>query len=190
MRAATEPSVIAAGSDLVIRLKQLDANLSERADAMAGRETCFIGQIHAGEIYNQFPQECRLEGTRRWLPGVAPAAVEREFRDVLDGLAGDRKVTVDLEWLAVRDAFKLDTADPLVTIFQEAHAAVSGAPLPHGAKAFVDDGNCFWGRKNLPAITHGPRGSGAHTVNEWVEIDDLVRVAQVYALTAARYCCA
>jgi len=30
---------------------------------------------------------------------------------------------------------------------------------------------------------------GAHTVNESVSLDELVRVAQVYALTAVAYCC-
>ena len=62
-----------------------------------------------------------------------------------------------------------------------------GAPLPTGAKPFVDDGNCFWARR-IPAITHGARSGGQHTVHEWVSIDDLVRLAKVYALTAVTYC--
>jgi len=98
MRPASEPSVIAAGAELVGRLNKLDAALAGRCDPLAGRETVFIGQIHSGEIYNQYPQECCLEGTRRWLPGVAGAAVEREFRTVLDGLARDTGAAVALEW--------------------------------------------------------------------------------------------
>ena len=37
------------------------------------------------------------------------------------------------------------------------------------------------------AITHGPR-AGAHTLNEWVSIDDLERVAHLYTLTAVAFC--
>ena len=37
----------------------------------------------------------------------------------------------------------------------------------------------------MPAITHGPRAGGQHTVSEWVEIDDLVRVAWLYATATA-----
>ena len=62
------------------------------------------------------------------------------------------------------------------------------APLPLGAKPFADDGNSFFGLGPIPAITHGPRAGGAHTLEEWVSIDDLVRVALEYALTAVRYC--
>ena len=48
----------------------------------------------------------------------------------------------------------------------------------------------FHGLKRIPAITHGPKAGGQHTVSEWVSIEDLVRVAAVYALTAAGYCVA
>ena len=44
--------------------------MAGRFDALAGCETVFVGQVHSGEIFNQYPQECWLEGTRRWLPGV------------------------------------------------------------------------------------------------------------------------
>jgi succinyl-diaminopimelate desuccinylase len=52
---------------------------------------------------------------------------------------------------------------------------------------FVDDGNAFWGLAGIPAITHGPRSGGQHTVNEWIDIDDMVRVATLYATTAIAY---
>ncbi len=188
MRTADQPSVIAAGAELVQRLGKLDTSVATRSDPVAGKESCFIGQIHSGEIYNQYPQVCQLEGTRRWLPGVDRHAVEREFRGVLEDCAGACGVSAELDWVFTRDAFRLDLSDPLVSIFQKVHADLCGKPLPTGAKPFVDDGNCFWGRKGIAAITHGPRGGGAHTVNEWVVIDDLVRVAKVYALTAFEYC--
>src|SRR5581483_6591408 len=65
-----EPSVIAAGAELVARLNQLHGKLSAKSDPMAGSESLFTGQIHSGSIYNQYPQECWVEGTRRWLPGT------------------------------------------------------------------------------------------------------------------------
>jgi acetylornithine deacetylase/succinyl-diaminopimelate desuccinylase-like protein len=192
MRPPDEPSVIAAGADLVGRLGKLGEALARRggADAsrLAGPESVFVGQIHSGEIYNQYPQECWLEGTRRWLPGVARAEVEAEFRALLAGLERDTQTTVTAEFRFIRDAFKLGEGDPLVLAFQQAYAEMQGAPLPVGPKPFVDDGNSFYGLAGVPAITHGPRAGGQHTLHEWVEIDDLVRVATLYALTAVLYC--
>ena len=75
---------------------------------------------------------------------------------------------------------------PLVVAFQSAYAAVTGGALPPGDKPFVDDGNQF-AAFGIPAITHGPAGTGAHTLHESVPLSELVRVAQVYALAAVAY---
>jgi len=191
MRPTDEPSVIDAGAELIARLRQFGGFLANKSDPEAGTETVFIGQVHAGEIFNQYPQECRLEGTRRWLPGARPQEVEQEFRGLVDQVARRTKTTIDVDFQTVRDGFRLDRHDPLVASFQEAHAAASdGRTVPFGAKPFCDDCNTFWALANIPGITHGPNASGAHTLHEWVSIDDLVRVAHLYALTAVSYCAA
>jgi acetylornithine deacetylase/succinyl-diaminopimelate desuccinylase-like protein len=188
MRPPEEPSVIAAGADLAVRLRELSERLAARTDRLAGPETVFIGQMHSGEIYNQYPQECWLEGTRRWLPGTTREQVEGEFRALVQGLAAQTKTTAAIEFRFIRDAFRLEESPPLLAAFQACYTAIRGRPLAEGAKPFVDDGNSFWGLKQIPAITHGPTAGGQHTVHEWVEVDDLVRVAHLYALTAVVFC--
>ncbi len=183
-----QPSVIYAGADLVRRLQELDRSVASKSDPLAGRESCFVGRIASGEIYNQAPIEFQLSGTRRWLPGTDVASVEREYRSILTDVATASGTRVEGRFLLIRDAFSLDRADPLVGAFQEATTAVSGAPLPIGAKPFVDDGNTFCSGAGVPAITHGPNARGAHTIHEEVPIDELVRVAAVYALTAIGFC--
>jgi acetylornithine deacetylase/succinyl-diaminopimelate desuccinylase-like protein len=188
MRPPDEPNVLAAGANLVVRLGQLQQLLMRQVDALAGTPSVFVGQFHGGEIYNQYPQECWLEGTRRWLPGTGRPEVEREFRAILDLLARDTRTTIGVEFRFIRDAFHLPQEDPLVSAFQSAYETISGRRLAVGPKPFVDDGNSFSGLRGIAAITHGPRAGGQHTVNEWVSIDDLERVAHLYALTAALYC--
>jgi acetylornithine deacetylase/succinyl-diaminopimelate desuccinylase-like protein len=188
MRPVNEPSVIAAGAELVARLQRLHETAARKADPLAGSESVFIGQIHSGEIFNQYPQECLVEGTRRWLPGTRRDEVERELSDLFRQLERDTGAAVSAEYCLMRDAFRLDQQDPFVTAFQQSYEATAGRALPLGAKPFCDDGNSFWALAGVPAITHGPQAGGAHTLHEWVSIDDLVRVAQVYALTAAAYC--
>jgi len=189
-RPMDEPSVIAAGGDLVGRLERFAKTLALDAHPVCGSPSVFIGQIHSGEIFNQYPQECWLEGTRRWLPGDDHKRVEAEFRALLDSLASDRGVSIDCDWLMIRDAFHLDPDAAIVSDFQACHTLISGEPLTVGPKMFVDDGNSFWSLAKVPAITHGPRSGGAHTISEWIEIDDMVRVARLYAATAVRFCSA
>lgn len=184
-----EPNVIEAGASLVGRLLQLDGELARKQHPLAGRESLFIGQIHSGEIFNQYPRECRLEGTRRWLPGTKRTEVERELRTLVNDLQRDTGVSADLDINLMRDAFVLPEDHTFVGLFREMFQLTSdGKTLPIGAKPFCDDGNSFWDLAHVPAITHGPNAGGAHTLNEWVSIDDLMRVARLYALTAARFC--
>ncbi len=187
MRPLNEPSVIAAGAELVSRLGRLDAALAAEVDPVAGPSSVFVGQIHAGDIYNGFPQTCWLEGTRRWVPGTNQAVVERDFRALVAGLEEDSGVSIELTYQRVRDAYFLDQDDPFVSLFVQAYEATAGRPLPRGPKPFVDDGNSFWALGSVPAITHGPDAEGQHTLEEWASIDDLVRVAGLYALTAALF---
>jgi acetylornithine deacetylase/succinyl-diaminopimelate desuccinylase-like protein len=182
------PDVIAAGCELVRRLKQLNVELARRPHPIAGPGTVFIGKFTAGEIFNQAPTECRIDGTRRWLAHESVSDVADEYRRVLREVAAETGTNIDSEFHARRDAFEIDPATPFVAAFQESYRAVTGKTLPIGAKPFVDDGNAFVARRGIPAITHGPDARGAHTLNERVPVAELVRVAQVYALTALAFC--
>ena len=86
--------------------------------------------------------------------------------------------------MLIRDAFALDPADPLVAAFQECYRGDLGLAAAHGPQAVRRRRQQLLGAGGIPAITHGPRAGGQHTVSEWVEIDDLVRVAMLYAATA------
>ena len=183
-----EPSVISAGAGLVARLEELNGQLSYAQLPMAGSESMFIGSFQSGSIYNEYPHSCRLEGTRRWLPGTRYSDADRELRQVCAQVATETGTHIEVKTRLMRDAFRLDLEDRFTEIFQNAYKSTSGRELPHGGKPFVDDGNSFWSSAGIPAITHGPTAGGAHTTDEWVDIDDLVRVSGLYALIATMYC--
>jgi acetylornithine deacetylase len=183
-----QPSVIGAGAELVRRLGDWDRQVAGKTHPLAGRESVFVGLAAGGEIYNQSPTRYQIKGTRRWLAGTPFADVEREYRGLIDDVARQTNTTIDARLVFCRDAFELDPGNPLAAAFQSAHAAATGRTLPIGPKPFVDDGNSFIAHGRVPAITHGPDAKGAHTVNETVPVAELVRVAEVYALTAIAFC--
>jgi len=183
-----QPNVIVAGADIARRFADLDQQLSTQTHPLAGRESIFLGQVHSGEIFNQSPTQLKLAGTRRWLPGTDAAEVEKCIRDILTSVIAETKTLVEMEFLLARDAYEIDEQDPFVDAFQSAHENATGERLPIGAKPFVDDGNTFVQLGGIPAITHGPNATGAHTVNEEVPVRELERVAFVYALTALEFC--
>lgn len=182
------PDVVGAGAQLVNRLHTWHEHLKQNSDPYSGHDSTFVGSIRAGEIYNQAPTECIVEGTRRWIEPGSGAAVRAEFAQFLDDMASETGTEIGVEFVVQGEAYRIDADSGIVRAFQQAHTAVTGAPLPVGPKPFVDDGNRFAAVGGIPALTHGPAATGAHTLNEAVAVDELVRVAEVYARTAIAFC--
>jgi acetylornithine deacetylase/succinyl-diaminopimelate desuccinylase-like protein len=180
--------VIATGAELTLRFRALHERLKQKSHPHAGHDSIFIGRLQAGEIYNQAPTQCTLNGTRRWITPGSSEAVQAEFKQVLADLAQSSGTQIEANLTIQGDAFQIEPTNPLVTAFQAAYRAIRGAPLPLGGKPFVDDGNTFAALAGIPPLTHGPDATGAHTLHERVPVAELVRVAQVYALTAIGYC--
>ena len=187
LRPADLPNVVAAAARMTDRLYLLAEDLKARSPG-PGIETVFIGQLEAGEIYNQAPVEAQLAGTRRWtMPGTGDKAIA-EVQSIVDEVAQSYGVSVSFTATRQGEAFSIDEGEAVVEAFQAAHTASTGRRLPAGEKPFLDDGNLFLAHAGIPAITHGPDAHGAHTTDEWVSVDELVRVAEVYALTAVAFC--
>ena len=188
LRPAGTPDVIAIGAELVRRLHAQNVPLSTITAPYVGSDSIFIGKFHSGEIFNQSPTECLMSGARRWVTPGAREQVLSDFRGLLDELAEETNTTISVEFDVPGDAFTISADQPLAAAFQAAHTEVTGAPLPLGNKPFVDDGSIIIDETGRPAITHGPAATGAHTLFEQVTLDELVRVARVYALTALHFC--
>ena len=183
------PDVLGTGAEFVMHIRALNKQVSSISADGVGSESAFVGRIESGEIFNQAPMTCRVEGTRRWVRPGSVDAVRAEFEALLFDLSKKSGTRIGIaDWEVTGDAFQIEENNPLVSALQKAHCSVAGRVLPVGAKPFVDDGNQFIARAGITALTHGPAAHGAHTTQERVSVDELLRVARVYALTALRFC--
>ena len=189
LRPAGLPDVVGVGAELIQRLKALCERLSAKIAPHVGSDSVFVGRMESGEIYNQSPVKCRIEGTRRWVAAGSEPKAKRELEELLAALAVESGTRVNLvDWVVPGDAFTVDEQSPLFAAFQGAHEVVTGNVLKVGAKPFIDDGNGFMNVGGVQALTHGPCATGAHTLDEEVPVAELLRVAKVYALTAFDFC--
>ena len=188
LRPAGLPDVVAVGAEVVLRLNALNEHLRDQTAPYVGSDTLFIGRVEGGQLYNQVPVQCRIEGTRRWVAAGTEPAARREMEALLADVAAASGTRIRLaDWNMPGDAFAVDQNSPLVGAFQSAYEQITGAPLRLGGKPFIDDGNVFMAA-GIEALTHGPCATGAHTTDEQVSVAELVRVAKVYALTAQAFC--
>jgi acetylornithine deacetylase len=141
-----------------------------------GPPTLSVGRIEGGVSVNTVPDECVIEIDRRLLPGEDPQAAWGDFRDHL--LARSPvPVVCDPVWMAC-PALGSDLAAEVRSRLGRAIDAVEGrhevlaVPFGTDASSIAEAG--------IPAVVFGPGDiAQAHTKDEWVELDQIDRAAEI-----------
>jgi acetylornithine deacetylase len=179
------PHPLLAAARVIEAIGRRTEELALQEHPRVGAETYFVGEVHGGDFYNRFPASCRIVGTRRWAPGNSLAAVEEEYRALLDSVAAETGCEIELDLRLVRGAYGIDPGHELVRALQAAHEEVTGRTLEPVGWKVVADGAIF-SAAGIPTVYHGPVGSGAHADVEYVEIAELERAANVYVALLRR----
>lgn len=182
------PHPILAGARLVSLFEKRAAELARNEVPYAGPESLFVGEIHGGDFYNRFPGSCRIVGTRRWAPWESFEKARSEIEAMCDQVAREFGLTVDLTMEKTRDGFQVSEDDRLVQVVRRAYQQVTGKELPFAGLRSVADASVFNTTGGIPALYHGPGGTGHHGDVEAMPIAELVRAAKVLALCALEFC--
>jgi succinyl-diaminopimelate desuccinylase len=108
--------------------------------------------------------------------------------DRLLGLERCRDLTVGLDVLTDRPCTRTSPDDPVVQAADWATRIVSGREPVYGGVPGATDGTFLWAVKRIPIVTMGAGDREVpHQKDEWVDLDQLVATAQIYALIALHY---
>jgi acetylornithine deacetylase/succinyl-diaminopimelate desuccinylase-like protein len=170
-------------------LDALDARLAQRPPhALAGPDQINVGIVAAGDYPNRLPVRLRVTGTRRWGPGQTAESVREELAEVAEGIALATSLRCTVELDGAREPFEVPAADALVGALRRAAHHVAGRPPAEIGLPLVGDASLYVDALGITAIYYGPAYDTAHSDAERVSVDQLLRVAQVYALAALNYC--
>jgi len=154
---------------------------------------------------NVMPGEAKLLVDVRTIPGQSHEAIReglkalahqvehavREHYDAYDReLAVQRphNLKVNVEFITDRPCTKTDKQDAIVLAADWATRHVSGKEPVHAGVPGATDGTFLWQKRNIPIVTMGAgEREVAHQADEWVDLDQLVETARIYALSALHY---
>lgn len=77
---------------------------------------------------------------------------------------------------------------PLLPLLEQEMRAVCGAEPEMRGAPFACDAFVFNLHSPTPAIVWGPSGANAHAVDEYVEVESLLRMTELYARTIVKWC--
>lgn len=111
-----------------------------------------------------------------------------ESYDACLGLERSRAMKVEVAFLTDRPCTYTEQQEPIVTSAVWATREILKTEPVFGGVPGATDGTFLWARKGIPIVTMGAGNRQVpHQVDEWVDLDQLIETAKIYALTALRY---
>lgn len=147
-----------------------------------------IGGIEGGAPYrpNYFPGLCTIYVDVRMPPQVRPVTIKHEMETTLNGLGIEYEMEIYKSLLGHEGK----GVEPLVRSAEEVYQYLFGENIkpeaPDRASIWTDTN--VYNELGIPAIKIGPRGRRIGPRNEEIEIDVMVKAAQIYALMALDIC--
>jgi acetylornithine deacetylase len=166
---------------------------SHPAFSRPGHFTLCPVTFHGGKGISFIPDECVIEYLVWHTPKDSPDQVKKEIEEHVARFAATdpwlRENPPEVEWWDFWwPPFDIPRDAPISKAVATAYEAALGEPAKFDGFAAVDDG-AFLNQAGIPAITIGPGDLKlAHCHNEYVEIEELVDAAKIYALLIAEWC--
>ena len=154
---------------------------------------------------NVMPREAQVLVDIRTVPGQSHleiknnlnglcARVEEQIHknyeryDRLLDLDRDHRLQIKMEILTDRPCTLTQGSDPIVQAADWSTRHLTGKEPIYAGVPGATDGTFLWARKQIPIVTMGAGDRQVpHQIDEWVNLDQLVETAKIYALTALHY---
>jgi len=174
---------------VLLEMERLDQALrSNPTHPLLGSGSLHASLIQGGQELSSYPERCTLSVERRTLPGETPEFVEAEFL----GIVQDMQRSDPSFQAVVRrgiDRSPLETREDadIVQALQAASVKLLNHPLQVSGVQFWTDAAVL-SAAGIPSVLFGPSGSGAHAVEEWVDLASVETCAEIYLATATSFC--
>lgn len=153
--------------------------------AFPGRKNVltFPTLITGGSGVNVVPEACEAYGDIRLMPGVSL----EEVRKTIEGYLAPLDVFYELQEIVFVPATETSSHTEIVkALTQSIHEVTSTSPRMEGAGPACD-GWMFSMRGIETICGYGVACGGVHSADEWIDLDSLRSVTEIYARTILRY---
>jgi acetylornithine deacetylase len=171
------------------RLERLERELRGRPPhPLVGPPSLHAALLAGGSGLSTYAARCRLQIERRTIPGETEASAMGEIEALLGELRRDDPAfEAHAHCFFAREPFEVAPTAGIVRALTEAATMVlGGPPETFGDTPWMD--SALLAAAGTETVVFGPTGAGAHSAEEWVDLESVYRTAEVLAATAQRYC--
>jgi acetylornithine deacetylase len=171
------------------RLNQLEIDLRTRTPhRLVGPPSLHAAMLNGGAGLSTYAPSCTLHIERRTVPGETEAQATAEIQAIVNELsASDRDFRATVQTYFARDPFEVRENAAIVQVADRAVEKVRGkAPAHIGDTPWMDA--ALLQAAGIETVVLGAAGTGAHADVEWVDVDSVLKLAEILAEMAADYC--
>jgi acetylornithine deacetylase len=185
----------AEGQDAILRmgrvlhqLEALDRALQARpAHALLGTGSLHASIIDGGRELSSYPDRARLQMERRTLPGEPDSTAVGEVESILERLRRDDPTfRGDARAMFSRPAYELSADHELPQTLVGVVRHAGGTPTISGMSFWTDA--AVLGHAGIPSVLFGPGGAGLHSIEEYVNVADVLTCRDALGELARRFC--
>jgi acetylornithine deacetylase len=174
---------------LLGRLDRLEENLRMRPPhPLVGPPSLHAPLLRGGTELSTYAAACRLGIERRTVPGETEASVRAEIETLIDeARAEDSSFRATVRCLLARNAFEVSPEAAIVSAVRDAATRRLGRTPAFIGKPFWMD-SAILADAGVETVVIGPVGGGAHTTEEWVDLQSLGDLAEILAESTLAFC--
>ena len=163
------------------RLEELDRTLQARpAHPIMATASLHASTIHGGHEWSIYPDRCALQVERRTVTGESAEMAEQELLTILEDLRReDPEFTGSAKLVFARSAYETPAGHGLPGLLRQLSAR-RGLDAALVGMSFWTDA-AILGDAGIPSVLFGPGGAGLHSVEEYVNVDDVLACRDVLA---------
>ncbi|WP_270181969.1 peptidase [Alkalihalobacillus sp. CinArs1] len=151
-----------------------------------------LGTIKGGDWPSSVPDQITIEGRMGVIPGETLEDAKEEMASALNAIDDEwlKKHPVELEWFGARWLpGEVPVEHPLLAILQRNYKKSAGEEIQIEASPWGTDGGLLTELADTPSLIFGPGETAlAHYSNEYVDIDKMMLVAEIYVHTIIEWC--
>jgi acetylornithine deacetylase len=174
---------------LLGELERLERDLrARRGHPLVGPPSLHAATISGGTGLSTYAADCRLQIERRTVPGETEANAVGEIQALIDKLAAaDPTFHATARCFFAREPFEVRPDARIVQIVDRAAGEVLGRKVAHfGDTPWMD--SALLSAAGTETVVIGPRGAGAHSAEEWVDVESVEQLARILVRAALDYC--
>ena len=148
-----------------------------------------VSQIKGGVAVNVVPDKCEASIDVRLVPSQDKKKVLDRIRGELERMkAGDKSFDYNLEVLQSYDSYLTDPEDRFIRLFQKTAQDILGKNIPLVASGQKSIGNVIQELHTPTINAFGVASDNVHAPNEWIDLDTVPKVFEIYKQSLIKFC--